>query len=87
MIYTLGLLLGLSAGIWGGLALRLALVIGGIGGGVGIILAFFPTALSNRFGLLGGAALLAAALFVGRGRQGLRPWVLGALGCYHFLGP
>ena len=77
VIYTLGLLLGVSAGIWGGLALRLALVIGGIGGGVGIILAFFPAALSNRFGLLGGVALLAAALFLGRGRKGLRPWVLG----------
>ena len=42
VIYTLGLLLGLSAGIWGGIALRLALVIAGVGGGVGIILAFFP---------------------------------------------
>ena len=77
VIYTLGLLLGLSAGIWGGLALRLALVIGGIGGGVGIILAFFPAALSNRFGLLGGVALLAGSLFLGRGRKELRLWVLG----------
>ena len=77
VIYTLGLLLGLSAGIWGGLALRFALVIGGIGGGVGIILAFFPAALSNRFGLLGGVALLAGSLFLGRGRKELRLWVLG----------
>ena len=77
VIYTLGLLLGLSAGIWGGLALRLALVIGGIGGGFGIILAFFPATFSNKFGLLGGVVLLAAALFLGRGRKGLRPWVLG----------
>lgn len=77
VIYTLGLLLGLSAGIWGGLALRLALVIGSIGGGVGIVIAFFPAALSNRFGLLVGAVLLAASLFLGRDRQGLRPWVLG----------
>ena len=77
VIYTLGLLLGLSAGIWGGLALRLALVIGGVGGGVGIILAFFPAALSNRFGLLGGVALLAGSLFLGRGRKELRLWVLG----------
>ena len=77
VIYTLGLLLGLSSGIWGGLALRLALVIGGIGGGVGIILAFFPATFFDRFGLLGGVALLAAALFLGRGRKGLRRWVLG----------
>ena len=77
VIYTLGFLLGLSAGIWGGLALRLALVIGGIGGGVGLILAFFSDTFFNRFGLLGGVALLAAALFLGRGRKGLRPWVLG----------
>ena len=77
VIYTLGLLLGLSAGIWGGLALRFALVIGGIGGGVGIILAFFPAVLSNRFGLLGGVALLAGSLFLGRGRKELRLWVLG----------
>ena len=76
VIYTLGLLLGLSAGIWGGLALRLALVIGGIGGGIGIVIAFFPAALSNRFGLLVGAVLLAASLFLGRGRKGLRPWIL-----------
>ena len=77
VIYTLGFLLGVSAGIWGGLALRLALVIGGIGGGVGIILTFFPATFFNRFGLLGGVVLLAAALFLGRGRKGLRPWVLG----------
>jgi general L-amino acid transport system permease protein len=77
VIYTLGLLLGLSAGIWGGIALRLALVIAGVGGGVGIILAFFPAALSNRFGLLGGVALLAGSLFLGRGRKELRLWVLG----------
>ena len=77
VIYTLGLLLGLSAGIWGGLALRLALVIGTIGAGGGIILACFPAALPDRFGLLVGAMLLGAALFLGRGRKGLRPWVLG----------
>ena len=77
VIYTLGILLGVSAGIWGGLVLRLALVIGGIGGGIGLVTAFFPAALSNRFGLLVGAMLLAASLFLGRGRKGLRPWVLG----------
>ena len=77
VIYTLGLLLGLSAGIWGGLALRLALVIGGIGGGVGILLAFFPAPFFNRFGLLGGMALLAVSFFLGRGRKGLRLGVLG----------
>lgn len=77
VIYTLSLLLGLSAGIWGGLAFRLAFVIGAVGGGVGIALAFFPLALSNRFGLLGGVALLIASLFLGRGRKGLRLWVLG----------
>ena len=77
VIYTLGLLMGLSAGIWGGLALRLALAIGVIGGGIGIILSFFPATFFDRFGLLGGVALLAAALFLGRGRKGLRSWVLG----------
>ena len=77
VIDTLALLLGLSAGIWGGLALRLAIVIGCVGGGVGIILAFFPIAFSNRFGLLGGVALLAVSFFLIRGRQRLRPWVLG----------
>ena len=77
VIYTLALLLGLSAGIWGGLALRLAIVIGGTGGGLGIILAFFPIDLSNRFGLLGGVTLLVVAFFLIRGKIGLRPWVLG----------
>ena len=77
VIYTLGLLLGLSSGIWGGLVLRLSLVLGGIGGGVGIILAFFPATFFNKFGLLGGVVLLAAALFLARGRTGLRPWVVG----------
>lgn len=77
VIYTLALLLGLSAGIWGGLTLRLAIVIGGVGGGLGIILAFFPIALSNRFGLLGGVTLLVVAFFLIRGKIGLRPWVLG----------
>ena len=77
VIYTLSVLAGLSAGIWGGLALRFALVIGGIGGGIGIILAFFPIALWNRLGLLGGVVLLVGSLFLGRGRKGLRPWILG----------
>ena len=77
VVYTLALLLGLSAGIWGGLALRLAIVIGCVGGGVGIILALFPIAFSNRFGLLGGVALLAVSFFLIRGRKRLRPWVLG----------
>ena len=77
VIYTLGVLTGLSAGIWGGLALRLALVVGVIGGGVGIIIAFFPIALWNRLGLLGGVVLLVGSLFLGRGRKGLRPWILG----------
>lgn len=77
VIYTLALLLGLSAGIWGGLALRLAIAIGCVGGGLGIILAFFPVGLSNRFGLLGGVTLLVVAFFLFRGKIGLRPWVLG----------
>lgn len=77
VIYTLALLSGLSAGIWGGLALRLAIVIGCVGGGVGIILAFFPIAFSNRFGPLGGVALLVVSFFLIRGRKRFRPWVLG----------
>ena len=77
VIYTLSLLSGLSAGIWGGLPLRIALLIGGIGGVIGIVLAFSSTAFLNRFGLLGGVVLLAASLFLGRGKKGLRPWVLG----------
>ena len=77
VIYTLALLSGLSAGIWGGLALRLAIVIGCVGGGVGIILAFFPIAFSNRFGLLGGIALLVVSFFLIRGKKRFRPWVLG----------
>ncbi len=77
VVYTLALLSGLSAGIWGGLALRLAIVIGCVGGGVGIILAFFPIAFSNRFGLLGGVALLVVSFFLIRGRKRFRPWVLG----------
>ena len=77
VIYTLALLLGLSAGIWGGLALQLAIIVGCVGGGVGIILAFFPIAFSNRFGLLGGVALLVVSFFLIRGRKRLRPWVLG----------
>ncbi len=77
VIYTLALLLGLSAGIWGGLALRLAIVIGCVGGGVGMILAFFPIAFSNRFGLLGGVTLLVVSFFLIRGRKRLRPWILG----------
>ncbi len=77
VVYTLALLSGLSAGLWGGLALRLAVVIGCVGGGVGIILAFFPIAFSNRFGLLGGVALLVVSFFLIRGRKRFRPWVLG----------
>ena len=77
VIYTLSVLAGLSAGIWGGLALRLALVVGGLGGGIGVILAFFPIALWNRLGLLGGVVLLVGSLFLGRSSKGLRPWVLG----------
>ena len=77
VIYTLALLLGPSAGIWGGLALRLAIVIGSVGAGVGVILAFFPLAFSNRFGLLGGVALLVVSFLLLRGKKGLRPWVLG----------
>ena len=77
VIYTLGLLLGLSAGIWGGLAFRLTLVIGVIGGGVGIVLAFLPVTLWNRLGILGGVALLSGTLFLGRGRKRLRLWVIG----------
>ena len=73
VIYILCVLVGLSAGIWGGLVLRFAVVLGGIW----FIGALLPFELSTRGWFLGAVAITAAFLFLGRGRTGLRPWILG----------
>ena len=73
VIYILSVLIGLSAGMWGGLVLRLALVLGGIS----FIGALFPVELSTRGWFLGTVVAIGASLFLGRGRIGLRPWLLG----------
>ena len=73
VIYILSVFIGLSAGIWGGLVLRFALVLGS----VWFIGALFPVELSTRGWFLGAVVAIAAPLFLGRGRTGLRPWVLG----------
>ena len=73
VIYILCVLVGLSAGIWGGLVLRFAIVLGGIW----FIGALLPFELSTRGWFLGAVAITAASFFVGRGRTGLRPWILG----------
>lgn len=72
-IYILSVLIGLSAGMWGGLVLRFALVLGG----VWFIGALLPFELSTRGWSLGAVVVIAGSLFLGRGRRGLRPWVLG----------
>ncbi|MDE0466267.1 MAG: amino acid ABC transporter permease [Candidatus Poribacteria bacterium] len=74
-IYILCVLAGLSAGIWGGLPLRFALALSG----VWLICALLPFGfeLSTRGGFLGAIAIIAISLFLGRGRTGLRPWILG----------
>ena len=73
VIYILSVLIGLSAGMWGGLVLRLALVLGG----VSFIGALFPVELSTRGWFLGVVVAMGVPLFLGRGRMGLRPWILG----------
>ena len=74
-IYILCVLVGLSAGIWGGLPFRFALVLSG----VWLISALLPLEfeLSTRGGFLGAIGTIAISLFFGRGRTGLRPWILG----------
>ena len=73
VIYILGVLIGLSGGMWGGLTLRFAVVLGG----VWLIGALLPFELSTRGWSLGAVAVIAVSLFLGRGRIGLRPWILG----------
>ena len=73
VIYILSVLIGLSAGMWGGLVLRLAVVLGGIS----FIGALFPVELSTRGWFLGTVVAMGVPLFLGRGRMGLRPWILG----------
>ena len=73
VIYILSVLIGLSAGMWGGLVLRFALVLGG----VCFIGALFPVELLTRGWFLGAVVAIIPSLFLGRGRTGLRPWVLG----------
>lgn len=73
VIYILGVLIGLSGGIWGGLVLRFAVGIGG----VWFIGALLPFEISTRGAFLGAVVAIAGALFLGRGRTGLRPWIFG----------
>ena len=74
-IYILSALMGLSAGLWGGLVLRFAVALSG----VWLISALlpFPFELSTRGWCLGAIAMIAVSFFLGRGRTGLRPWILG----------
>ena len=72
-IYLLCVFIGLSAGIWGGLILRFALVLSG----VWFIGALLPFELSTRAGFIGAVVAIVVSLFLGRGRTGLRSWVLG----------
>ena len=72
-IYILSVLIGLSAGLWGGLVLRFAVVLSG----VWFITALLPFELSTRGWCLGAIAMIAVSFFLGRGRIGLRPWILG----------
>ena len=73
-IYILCVLTGLSAGMWGGLVFRLALVLSC----VWLMGAILPLdfALSTRGWFLGAIGAIAISLFLGRGRIGLRPWIL-----------
>ena len=73
VICSLSVLAGLSAGIWGGLIFRFAFT----SGGVGVILALMPFNLWTRVWILGAVLLLIGFFFLGRGRERLRPWVLG----------
>ena len=72
-IYILSVLIGLSAGLWGGLVLRFAVVLSG----VWFISALLPFELATRGWCLGAIAMIAVSFFLGRGRMGLRPWILG----------
>ncbi len=72
-IYILSVLIGLSAGLWGGLVLRFAVVLSG----VWFISALLPFELATRGWCLGAIAMIAVSFFLGRGRVGLRPWILG----------
>ena len=74
-IYILSGLMGLSAGLWGGLVLRFAVALSG----VWFISALLPFEfeLSTRGWCLGAIAMIAVSFFLGRGRTGLRPWILG----------
>ena len=72
-IYILSALIGLSAGLWGGLVLRFAVALSG----VWFISALLPFELSTRGWCLGAIAMIAVSFFLGRGRTGLRPWILG----------
>ena len=72
-IYILSVLVGLSAGLWGGLVLRFAVVLSG----VWFISALLPFELATRGWCLGAIAMIAVSFFLGRGRIGLRPWILG----------
>lgn len=73
VIYILSALVGLSAGMWGGLTIRFALALGGIWF-IGVLL---PFELSTRGWCLGAVATTVASFLLGRGRTGLRPWILG----------
>ena len=72
-IYILSALIGLSAGLWGGLVFRFAAALSG----VWFISALLPFELSTRGWCLGAIAMIAVSYFLGRGRTGLRPWILG----------
>ena len=72
-IYILSALIGLSAGLWGGLVFRFAVALSG----VWFISALLPFELSTRGWCLGAIAMIAVSYFLGRGRTGLRPWILG----------
>ena len=72
-IYILSVLIGLSAGLWGGLVFRFAVALSG----VWFISALLPFELSTRGWCLGAIAMIAVSFFLGRGRTGLRPWILG----------
>ena len=72
-IYILSVLTGLSAGIWGGLTFRFAVVLSG----VWLICALLPFELSTRGWSLGAVGVIAISLLLGRGRIGLRRWILG----------
>ena len=72
-IYILSALIGLSAGLWRGLVLRFAAALSG----VWFISALLPFELSTRGWCLGAIVIIAVSFFLGRGRTGLRPWILG----------